>query len=183
MRPHTFRGGGFLYYSRSIEDDTVVNVFGLILQNGGIQVATQRPQNYEDHMCLVQSPKVNGQLIMYHPKLKGDNRMHSVKNLNAASLSQFRMRRVPTELKNSESMKSIGLKADPFSLNSLFSKEVADIEMLNMEEVAASMYSGATSNRSSQINIEQHYVNILHSYLYRHQTERTERLYWMLISQ
>ena len=65
-KPQTFRGGGFLYYSKSIEEDASNN--------------QQKPSFYEDHFWLAQSSKGWGELKLNHPKLKGDNRLESFKS-------------------------------------------------------------------------------------------------------
>lgn len=59
IHPHTYRGGGFLYYSRSIDEETP--------KNG------QKIETYEDHEWLAQTTRANGQLNLFHPKMKGDN--------------------------------------------------------------------------------------------------------------
>lgn len=141
FRPQTFRGGGFLYYSKSIEEDTSNN--------------QQKPSFYEDHLCLVQSSKGWGDLKLSHPKMKGDNRLESFKTNSNIGNPPFVVKNFSSEIQNSISYKDLTRK-DIMSLVSAKSKESIPIE-----ENESDINSGAVSSRSSNIHIDKFYVNLL----------------------
>ena len=141
IKPQTFRGGGFLYFSKSIEGEEGSN--------------NQKPSYYEDHAWLVQSPKAHGQLMLQHPKMKGDNVVHSVREDHGLRKKPFKIHRMVSDLKHSESVNSFGTKKEPFVMNSLFSKDSVQIE-----EIDSNLHHGASSSRSSNIQIDKFYVRV-----------------------
>jgi len=137
--PQTFRGGGFLYYSRSNEGEEISS--------------PQQKRSNDENQGLAQSQQNITQLVLNHPKMKGDNLICLVRQNESFKRLPVKAGRMPTNLRHWASMKSIGARRDPMAFNSLFSKE-----SFGLEEVEACINSGESSCRSSNIQIDKYYV-------------------------
>ncbi|CAI2387397.1 unnamed protein product [Moneuplotes crassus] len=137
--PQTYRGGGFLHYSRSIETDEVIS-------------PALKP-SYEDHQCLAQNSKPSGQLILNHPKMKGDNMIKLIKHSGSFKKMPVKARRIPGDLKHINSMKTPEVRMGPGTFYSLFSKESFQGE--DCDQIIDSLGS---SHESSNIQIDKYYT-------------------------
>ena len=77
--PQTYRGGGFLYYSRSIEGDELSSTL-------------QKP-SYEDNHVLHKNQRPSDILVLNHPKMKGDNLVSLIKNSESMKKLPIRAKR------------------------------------------------------------------------------------------
>ena len=77
--PQTYRGGGFLYYSRSIEGDELSSTL-------------QKP-SYEDYHVLHKNQRPSDILVLNHPKMKGDNLVSLIKNSESMKKLPIRAKR------------------------------------------------------------------------------------------
>ena len=139
-RPFSFRGGGFMYYSKSL---------GKLISVLTFNIEDDTPSNTH-----AQKPSFADDNVGEHRWFRGDNNIYSFRSNTHKNLKQDgSIRKASNFMKDSDSVRNISLPQNLFSEGSKPSKE-----SVRIKEVDSVLDGDMTSRHSSNIHIPKYNV-------------------------